>query len=406
MHVLVLDTVHGGSEIGAAYRKAGHAADAVDIYHGTTPDLFSAASRRNYDLIAAPVHLDPDHPLLASRKDTPVITHHEAVRRLLGDRLPHPMVEITGAMGKTTTAHALAHVLPGRGVLHTSAGTFTCPDKRQIFRKSITPASVIAAAREAARLPGWLVAEVSLGVTGAGDLAIITSPDDYPIASGKKSAIGEKIASVRHANRVLVADGVSCARPGVVRLGDLARCNGTQCTVAWEGMEYVLDNPLFLLPPYRTPLMLAAAAAAMLQISPAPLSSFTALPGRMSVSREQGLVIVDNANSGTNASTTVCAARYARHCAGVRELTLVIGLPEGDGAVCEGFAPDQVAHAIGMVKPDRVVWVGRCPEPGSGACESLNGKIDAFCASLVEGREAALRIAKNGSVVLAVKTWR
>jgi len=394
MHVLVLDTIHGGSEIGAAYRKAGHAADAVDIYHGTTPDLFSAASRRNYDLIVAPVHLDPDHPLLASRKDTPAITHHEAVRRLLGDRLPHPMIEITGAMGKTTTAHALAHVLPGRGILHTSAGIFACPDNRQIFRKSITPASVIAAVREADRLPGWLVAEVSLGVTGAGDLAIITSPEDYPIASGKKSALREKIASV------------SCAGPGIVRLGDIARCDGTQCTVAWEGTKYVLDNPLFLLPPYRTPLMLAAAAAAMLQVSPEPLRTFAALPGRMSVSREQDLVIVDNSNSGTNPSTTVCAARYARHCAGTRELTLVIGQPEGDGAVCEGFAPDQIAHTIGIVKPARVVWVGPSPEPGSGACESLNGKIDAFCASLGEGREAALRIAKNGSVVLAVKTWR
>lgn len=406
MHVLVLDTVHGGNEISAAYRVAGHEVDAVDIYHGTTPDLCSAALHRDYDLIAAPVHLDPDHALLVSRKKIPVITHHEAVRRLLGDRLPHPMVEITGAIGKTTTAHALAHILPGKGVLHTSAGTFICPDGQSLFRKSITPASVIPAVREANRLPGWLVAEVSLGVTGAADLSIITSPEDYPIASGKKSAIREKIASVRHAKKVLVADGVSVGHPGVVRLGDVARCDGTKCTVAWEGREYDLDNPLFLLPPYRTPLMLAAAAAAMLQVSPEPLNTFTALPGRMSVSRERGLVIVDNSNSGTNESMTVCAARYARHCAGTDELTLVIGQPEGDGAVCEGFAPDQIASAIVRVKPAHVIWVGRCPGKESGAIGPLDGKIDAFCATLEEGREAALRIAGSGSVVLAVKTWR
>jgi UDP-N-acetylmuramyl pentapeptide synthase len=405
MQVLVLDTVHGGKEIGAAYREAGHSVDVVDVYHGTTPDELREAQHRDYDLIVAPVHLDPDHILLA-RRTVPVITHHEAVRQLLGEHLPSPMIEITGAQGKTTTAHALAHVLCGNGVLHTSTGTFTYPAKHRIVKKSITPASVIAAARYAYRMPGWLVAEVSLGVTGAGDLAIITSPDNYPFAGGRKSAINEKIASTRYAKRVLVAEGVFSDRENVIRVNEVACCDGMQCTVELDGMKSIVSNPLFLLPPYRGPLMLAAAAAMMLHISPAPLNNFTALPGRMSLSHEKDLIIIDNANSGTNVTTTLCAARYARHCARVPDLTLVIGQVEGDGAVCEGFSIDQIACAIDNVRPSHVVWIGRYPGPGTGMHEALKGKVDAICTTLEEGRNTAIRIAEKGSIVLSVKTWR
>ena len=136
---------------------------------------------------------------------------------------------------------------------------------------------------------------------------------------------------------MLVAEGVFSDQENVIHVNEVARCDGMQCTVELDGMKSILSNPLFLLPPYRVPLMLAAAAAMMLHISPAPLNNFTALPGRMSLSHEKDLIIIDNANSGTNVTTTLCAARYARHCARVRDLTLVIGQVEGDGAVCEGF---------------------------------------------------------------------
>lgn len=405
MHVLVLDTIHGGKEIGAAYGEAGHSVDLVDVYHGTTPDELRGAQHRHYDLVVAPVHLDPDHPLLASRT-VPVITHHEAVRQLLGEHLPHPLIEITGAQGKTTTAHALAHILPGKGVLHTSAGTYTEPAKHLLWKKSITPASEISAVRYANQISGWLVAEISLGVTGAGDLAIITSPDTYPFAGGKKSAIREKTASIKPAKRVLVAEGVFCDQENVVHVGDVARCDGMKCTVEMEGMKCVLENPLFLLPPYRTPLMLAAAAAMILHVSPAPLNHFTALPGRMSLSHVKDLIIIDNANSGTNVTTTLCAARYARHCARAGDLTLVIGQVEGDGAVCEGFSFDQIASAIDGVQPTHIVWIGRYPDPGTDPYEALEGKVDAVCTTLEEGRNTAVSLAQKGSIVLSVKTWR
>lgn len=405
MQVLVLDTIHGGKEIGSAYREAGHAVDEVDVYNGTTPDALNRAYHQPYDLIVAPVHLDPDH-LLVARRRVPVISHHEAVRQLLGEHLPHPLIEITGARGKTTTAHALAHILLGKGVLHTSTGTYTYPARNLLFKKSITPASMIAVARYAARMRGWLVAEISLGVTGAGDLAIITSPDNYTFAAGKKCAIKEKVASARHAKCVLVAEQVFTDLENVIHVDEVACCRGIRCTVRMEGMEFELTNPLFALPPYRSPLMLAAAAAMILHVNPTPLNHFAALPGRMSLSHEKEIIIVDNANSGTNVETTMCAARYARHCAKTTDLTLVIGQAEGDGAVCEGFSFDQIRTAIEKVQPLHVVWVGRYPGPGTKDHEELRGRIDAVLPTLAEGRAAALRIARKGSVVLAVKTWR
>jgi len=405
MHILVLDTIHGGREISGMYADQGHVVEVVDVYTGTTPETAENARTRTYDLIIAPVHLDPAHPLLQNR-NTPIITHHNAVCQLLGEKLPRPMIEITGARGKTTTAHALACLLPGNGILHTSTGTYAYPTKKLLGKCSITPASVLAAVQSANQMQGWLVAEISLGVTGAGDLAIITSPEDYTFAAGRKSAVKEKIASAKHAKRILVAEGVVCDYENVIHIEDVARCEGISCTVELDGKRFTLTNPLFSLPPYRLPLMLAAAAAVILQVDPTPLNHFVALPGRMSISHEKDIIIVDNANTGTNVTTTICAARYARHCAGTSELTLVIGQVEGDGAVCEGFSPDQITGAIERVCPTKLIWVGRNPEPGSDASKLIQNRIDAHCTTLDEGRKAAIEKTGKGSIVLAVKTWR
>lgn len=405
MHILVLDSIHGGTEIGGAFRNAGHTVDIVDVYRGTTPDLHAAAGSRTYDLIVAPVHLDPDHPLMRHGR-VPVISHHEAVRQLLPPRLPGPMVEITGARGKTTTAHALAHILGGTGILHTSTGTLSFPSRDLLWKRSITPASVLPAVAEACHAGGWLIAEESLGVTGAGDLAIITSAEDYRFAGGKKSAVAAKIASAARAKRVLVAEGIPCNAENFIPVSDLVHCEDEGCTVAADGKEYEIKNPLFSLPPYQMPLMLAAAAAVFLDHDPSPLASFAALPGRMAVSREGDVVIVDNANSGTNAETTVYASRYARRIATGGDLTLVIGQAEGDGAVCEGFMPDQVARTIATVNPSRVIWVGRPPGTDDPAYRSIRARIDAVSPTLEAGRAAALDLTRAGAIVLAVKTWR
>ncbi|SCL76572.1 hypothetical protein L21_2507 [Methanoculleus chikugoensis] len=385
MRILVLDTIHGGAELAGALRGAGHQVDEVDVYRGQAGIPIEEALGRTYDLVTAPVHLDPDHPLL--RRHGPAVSHHEMVKRVLdGGRLPHPFIEITGARGKTTTAHALATLLPGPGVLHTSTGTYRYPERERLWRRSITPASLLPAVREAEHIGGWLVAEESLGVAAAGDVAVLTSAEDYPVAAGKKSAIAEKCRLLSRARTVVLPPGFDL--PGTVAADSTVSFEGRTCRYAGNGIAGSFENPLCTLPGYRTPLALAAAAACVLGVDPSPLGRFTALPGRMAARREGEVLIVDNANSGTNMMTTIEAARYARELSGGAPLTLVIG--EEARAICEGFSRNEILRTVSTVAPAETVYVGE----GHPA------------ATLEEGLDAARTLTPAGAIVLAVKTWR
>jgi len=392
MNILVLDTIHGGEELARALRPFADRVDAVDVYRcgsGVTP---AVARTRSYDLVIAPVHLVPTYPLL--RQGPRVISHHDAVRWVLGGRTPSPLVEITGARGKTTTAHALAHLMPGEGVLHTSQGTRHVPEGTVLWHRSITPASLIDAATCAVERGWWCIAEESLGVTAAGDMAILTSTGDYPIAGGKRRALDVKLESLRQADRVLVppgCDGVD----GAVTIDQLATVDGSTCTCSWN-RHYCFENPLLCHDAYRLPLMLAAGAACMLGLDPTPLSGFRALPGRLSVHRENGLLVVDNANSGACATTAVEAAAVARKEGFSGPMTLVIGADAR--TVCEGFSAGDIATAVDRIRPDRVVVVGDerpdLPVPVTVA------------SSFQEGTRIARETTPEGCIILSVKTWR
>lgn len=404
MNMLVLDTIHGADIIGREFAARGHRVDMVDVYRNQSAVDVPTALLRAYDLVIAPVHLDPDHPLLRSQP-APVISHHEAVRLLLAKSVPQPMVEITGARGKTTTAFALAHTMKGPGILHTSAGTFRYPDRQLLWKKSITPASVLAAAKKACEIEGWLIAEESLGVSGAGSLAIITSDEDYSCAAGRKSALREKLRSVRESRNVLLAPALQKATAAMVPLEDIARCAGTQCQIDTGEMKGEFQNPLLTLDAYRIPLMLAGAAACLLCIDPSPLSTFPPVEGRLSVQHSGSVLVIDNSNSGTNVATTIEAAHYARALSKENDLTLVIGQEPGDGAVCEGFSATQILDAISVVRPSQVIIVGntlvnqqdsRIPDP----------RKLTFSPTRAAAQESACALTSHGSIVLAVKTWR
>ncbi|MDD1673957.1 MAG: coenzyme F430 synthase [Methanomicrobiales archaeon] len=391
MDILVLDTIHGGLEIARQLEAMGHAVDAVDVYRGKMGPVQDA-----YDLIVAPVHLDPGHPYLSIPAKR-IVSHHEAVAWILWDCVPHPMVEITGARGKTTTAHALASICEGPGVLHTSQGTFSYPDRTLLWKRSITPASVIPAAREARACGGWLIAEESLGVTGAGDLAIITSAEDYPIGAGKKSGLSEKLRLVRHIEMVVAPR----ALPGldrIVTISQVTRCMAESCLFSWQGREGMFSNPLLVLEGYRTPLRLAATAACLLGINPVSLGKFHAVGGRMAVERSEGRVIVDNANSGTDRMTTIEAAHYARSQTCADSLTLVIG--EVSRTICEGFSAEEVEETIRLIQPEHVILVG-------DRVKSLSERFGyPHTNTLDEGQKIARNISSTGGIVLAVKCWR
>lgn len=407
MDLLVLDTIHGGKEIGNALTAAGHHVDMVEVYQGTGAGGGPTIEGNSYDRMIVPVHLNPDHPILQKFRNTPRMSHHEAVKWILGDEIPSLMIEVTGAQGKTTTAHTIAHLLPGCGILHTSSGTYRYPDHEKLFRRSITPASVITAVHAARAHHGWLIAEVSLGVTGAGDLGIITSDLDYRCAAGKKSALTIKMATSANARRLLVAPGIRSSRKDTVHADEIVRIEGTRCNYDYEGIVGSFENPLLKLAGYKTPLMIAAAAGCMLGFDPGSLRTFNALPGRMSVTSENGHYIIDNANSGSTSETTIEACRYARSVSGKEDLVLVIG--QEAHAVCEGFQPEEIIRTIENTRPCRVVIVGeqyRNEYMASSLTRYLETNRITYTGSFGEGKSAALTNAGNACVVLAVKSWR
>jgi len=401
MEILVLDTIHGGTELATGLERAGHRVDTVDVYRGERGIAPGEAARRRYDLLIAPVHLDPGHPLLKSIT-APRITHHGAVRMLLAGNAPHPMVEVTGARGKTTTAHAIAHCMEGMGILHSSRGCFRYPEKTLLWKRSITPASVVPAAAEAVKISGWLVAEESLGVSGAGDVAVLTSGNDYRIAGGKRSALAAKLESMRDSPRVVVPPGGQFSHPNTIDAGNCVRWEGDRCTYDHERIKGEFRNPLGELPPYRAALSLAAAALCALGKDPKGLASFTGVEGRLSAEEKDGVFVVDNSNSGTTSETTEAAASYARARAAGGWITLVIG--EEDRTVCEGFPPEAIASSIRRIHPERLVLVG---ERGRNVRPEGFGRRVSYADTLEAARGLALReTPSGGAVVLAVKTWR
>jgi hypothetical protein len=398
MNILVLDTIHGGLELAASLRGMGHFTDMIDVYRGKLGIDPDTAAGRDYDLVVAPIHLDPAYPLLRELA-SPQITHHQAARWIIGGNRPYPFVEITGTRGKTTTAFALAELMQGPGILHTSAGTFRYPEKELLWKKSITPASIVPACREAMRMKGWLVAEVSLGLTGSGSLGIITSAEDYLFAGGKRHALLEKIRSGQGMPALLAAPGIDA--PGAMKVESLVTVDETSGSLSTQDGGELFKNPLLLLlEGYRTPLMLAAAAGELLGLDPAGLASFQPLEGRMKGSWYGPLFVVDNSNSGTNKETTLLAAAYARKVAGNGRCTLVIGKEEG--AVCEGFPAKDVEGSIGSIAPDSVILVGR----GYERVRVPEGVSKTVVGDLEEGRAQAIAGMPDGCVILSVKSWR
>lgn len=402
MKILVLDTIHGGRTIAEFMEMNGHSVDTVDIYRKKDGSVTEdEALKSDYDLIAAPVHMDPDHRLL-NYSETPVVSHHEAVFFIASRPENTRIVEITGTRGKTTTAHAVSHIMEGRGILHTSKGTVICPEKWELFHKSITPANFLEVLPESGEDCSWIIAEESIGVTGLGDLGILTSGDDYPIGNGKKSALNEKIRHLKKCKNVLLAPGIDADIEGAFRADDIAGTEDDLCTYSYGGIHGKFRNILLTVEGYREAIMTAASAGCILGIDPSGLGSFRALGGRLSYYEIGYTGILDNSNSGTNKKTSVAASEYARRISPGKEQVLVIGVEEDN--ICEGFPEDDIAEAISIVGPGTAVVISKNP---AYIREKIPGGIVfRTAATLDEGIERALESGEGKIIVLSVKTWR
>lgn len=414
LHILILDTIHGGIPLGEALSAQGHSVEYVDVYRGDlsipgsiTPD---EALLRKYDLLIYPVHLDPAHPILRSLF-CPSINHHQAVRWILGEkaqkcrRFESQIVEISGARGKTTTATALAFILEGFGILHTSRGTFRYPNGDLIRKMSITPSSLISVFSQLTD-SGWLIGEISLGFTGISDLAILTSADDYHIAGGRLSAWECKKKSSWYCQQILVPPDVSTGHDTEINAGDLVTIVGTRCQYSYKDLSGEFSNPLFLLDGYKVPLQLACAAALILGKKPDKLQDFLAIPGRLQILKDENGLIIDNANSGASLRSTREAISILRQLNCNKPFSLVIGQEER--SVCDNFPTDDIIAVIREGKPSKVFLIAGDDRIDTAAIQSYCSKSEiplTVVQDMVEGTDIARNV-KNFAIVIAVKTWR
>jgi len=222
----VLDLTHGGIPIVKSLAAAGNEVSGIDVYGTVKPETLLELEEKygihcsknplpasGFDIIVAPVHLDPAYPMLvearAQKKD--ILSHHEIVGEILKNdsRLSGiKTVEVTGVKAKTSTSSLLADMLSRHFevVLHTSRGLeyWKAGISSLIYRGlSITPGSILVAVEkvfEAGLRPDFFIFEISIGGTGTADLGILTTLyPDYRIANNTALASEAKLQLVKFA---------------------------------------------------------------------------------------------------------------------------------------------------------------------------------------------------------------
>jgi UDP-N-acetylmuramyl pentapeptide synthase len=424
--LLVLDPIHGAEVIAAELTELGKEVAIFNPYRGST-----FMHPLDFDLIVTPVHLNPNFGIVedAMAKNIPFITHHEAVTEIAAIKNLFEgikVIEVTGTIGKTSTCELIAQIIKNKRVLlHTSSSTrFMSPDTTQTFpRLGGTPANVLKVmelAQAKKVRPDIAVFEISLGLTGIGDVGVLTSvKEDYSIAGGTKDASAVKKTSTTYSGgrSVIVHPGLSLplsnGRENV--FGDKDKklwIDGSENSVVFNRLGTINGDSIssaFAFKPfdsymstefYRNPLEAAFCAVLSLGIPSEELNTdVSSVPGRMKLEERKGRHIIDNSNSGTKLKFLGEITAMARRLS--EKMILIVG--EESEYVCEGVHPEELKRVVAQRAPEfvEILVVG---EKFKGQIEGLNVF---FTDHLHEALEKALSDSEEGSVIISnVKTWR
>ena len=445
--ILVLDPIHGAEVIADALKELGKDVDIFNPYREP-----SFRGDLNYDLVIAPVHLNPNFEVMKRVLNAriPHITHHEAVKELVSlNNLFSDLnaIEITGTVKKTTTCELIYQLLRGRKniIMHTSSGTrYESADGEEVRlpRLSGTPANVLKVmlmARDKGLKPEIAIFEISLGLTGSGDVGVITSlEDDYMIAGATKAASAAKMASIRNCDGIIVHPGLPLS--SVVHDNSNSNSYGDKGeNLGIEGVRAVfnklrtidgkvISGSLNFAPfkwriasdYYRSCLEAALCAVLSLGIAPEELNTeeITAVTGRMQVEALKGRILIDNSNSGTKlkfVSELVDAASHLRQYPSERargekqkqmkQMILIIG--EDSPYVCEGINVDELKEVVEMANGrsvfKQIIIVG---DRFRAEAEFASASVS-FASDLDTALNNAIDVSGEGDVIISnVKTWR
>lgn len=403
MRILVLDLTHAGDRIGAEYVRAGHDVTVVDVYHtakdadrervtGAGMRLLPESPAEVFDIAVLPIHCPAR--FLGQARPSKVISHHQAVGDLV--RFPRPVIEVTGAAGKTSTCFAIAQVLASTGrtvLLHTSRGNMMINKGVRVIDEiaSIAPASLV----DLSKVEGYDVAvlEESLGGTGLGQVCMITTiGDDYAIAGGTKKAFDGKVQMVSLAKDIAIfpqkenglwaehvrggTKAVTFGKGGDVEIvfDDVNIGVPSQATLSYQGRRIGFEITSTILGlSYVTALEAAATACISFGIDPEEvvkgLASFRGVPGRAEVERIDDWYLVRDRNPGVSARSIEWLLRLLQDRYGIKDIGLVVD--PVNTKVCDKLDMDdimKVAHAHPSVKK---VYLYKRETAGKGTVEGV-----------------------------------
>jgi UDP-N-acetylmuramyl pentapeptide synthase len=423
--IVVLDPIHGAEVIAEELKELGKEVAVYNPYRESWVDTFNGL---RFDLVIAPVHLSPEFEIVkeAVRNDIPFMSHHEAVKEIADMKRIFAginVVEVTGTSRKTSVCELICQLVKPHKVLsHTSSATRFISDGAEIRfpRLSGTPASVLKAmriAKEKNVKPDIAVFEVSLGLTGAGDVGVITSlEEDYMIAGGTKVASAVKKASIRSyegkTGSVVVHSGLSDVDGNTY--GDKDKnlwIDGAENKVVFDGLRTIngafVRGELAFAPfesyldvdYYRNSLEAACCAVLSLGIAPEAVNTenVSAVTGRMKLEKVKGRFLIDNSNSGTKLQFLDEITEMGRRFS--ERMILIAGMESQ--YVCEGVDVEELKKVVESRASDFVEII----IVGAEFRDKIAGVL--FYDRLNAALEKAVNDSEEGFVIISnVKTWR
>jgi UDP-N-acetylmuramyl pentapeptide synthase len=425
--ILVFDPIHGAEVIASELNELGKEAEVFNPYRES-----AYTKRLNHDLVISPVHLSPSFEIVkqALRNNIPFMSHHEAVKEIaaiknLFDGIN--VLEVTGTIGKTSTCELIGQLLAcQRVLLHTSSSTrFVSPgDTLRFPRLGGTPANVLKVmeiAKDRNVIPDIAVFEVSLGLTGIGDVGVLTSmKEDYKVAGGTTDASAVKKASLQNFERGRIIVHPCSQLPDVNGAANSFGgsddknlwIDGTENKVVYSELRTVTGDFIDGERPftsrdsyirtefYRDPLEAAFCAALSLGIPPDDINTdVSPVVGRMKLEKIRGRFLIDNSNSGARLKFLGEITESARRIS--ERMILIVG--EESQYVCEGVRVEELKNVVEERAADFVAIL----IVGEKFTGTIGGDNVYFSPTLDAALEQAVRDSEEGFVIISnVKTWR
>lgn len=440
MDVLILDATHGGVKLAIEFSKLNKYENIYlyDIYNTLNKEDRTRLEIKNVQivnlneikseniLIIKPVHLPLTNKELKEEinvENCSVITHHQSIRLLTNDFLKKHenilKVEITGVKGKTSSVFLLKEILKDLNpLILSSVGIIQCRDNYDITLKkdiSITPANIKEAIDLAYRIDNpqcdlscnkkkstdnvnykALILESSLGVSGIGDVGLLTNiVENYTIARNRSDARNAK-SQVFNCKKVVIKQetldkyykkeakdfeskintfSINNEKSNVSATNIDYGLNKTSFKITYKNLKTINNNQIsgefnvkcFAIGKHHVENILGAITVALtLEIDEKKiikgLCNYKGIEGRCHLKQINGLTIIEEINPGINSKAIEFSIKMLeKH----QNWAIIIG---GDyGITCEEINEDEVCKII--ENKDNVILTG---EVGKSISKQIN----------------------------------